>query len=143
MSRQADVRLLPLATILLILVALLVAALTGCSLAAPPTPSDPSGSATPSPVSTTTLPTTPSPAPTPIEPRPAHITLTVWGPSQFAPGETSTASNVLKGQYEAFATDNEDLGVRYVTKAPYGESGVVDFLLAASYAAPSTHQMWS
>ena len=138
MSRQADVRLLLLAGILLILAALLVAAVTGCSLAAPPTPSDPSGSATPSLVSTTTLPTTPSPALTPIEPRPAHITLTVWGPSQFAPGETSTASNVLKGQYEAFATDNEDLGVRYVTKAPYGESGVVDFLLAASYAAPST-----
>jgi len=137
MSRQADIRLLALTSILVILGSLLFVALVGCSVAPSPTPRSAGPEATPTPAATTIPETTPSPSPTPAEPRPSHITLTVWGPIQFSPGETNAAGSILQGQYEAFETINQDTGVEYLPKAAYGESGVLDLLLAAGYAAPS------
>jgi ABC-type glycerol-3-phosphate transport system substrate-binding protein len=134
MFREVDVRLLTLTRILIPLAAVAVAALAACSVAPSPTASTPGREPTSTPQSTTVAETTPSPAPT--EPRPAHITVTVWGPVQFSPSETDSGPSVLQAQYEDFAADNEGIGVEYVPKAPYGESGVVDFLLTASYAAP-------
>jgi ABC-type glycerol-3-phosphate transport system substrate-binding protein len=134
MFREVDVRLLTLTRILIPLAAVAVAALAACSVAPSPTASTPGREPTSTPQSTTVAETTPSPSPT--EPRPAHITLTVWGPVQFSPAETDSGGSVLQAQYEDFAADNDGIGVEFVPKAPYGESGVVDFLLTASYAAP-------
>jgi ABC-type glycerol-3-phosphate transport system substrate-binding protein len=136
MFQEVDVRLLTLSRILASLTAVAVAALVACSVAPQPTASTPRREPTTTPVSTTIVETTPSPSATPTEPRPTHITLTVWGPIQFSPGETDSGRSVLQAQYEDFAADNEGIGVEYVPKAPYGESGVVDFLVTASYAAP-------
>jgi ABC-type glycerol-3-phosphate transport system substrate-binding protein len=61
----------------------------------------------------------------------------VWGPLQFSPGETDAAQLVLQAQYESFAENKDPADVEYIPRAAYGESGVVDFLLDASYAAPS------
>ena len=138
MFRKVDVRLQALIRILILLAAVAVAALVACSVAPSPTAGTPGREATSTPVSTTVVETTPSPSPAPTEPRPAHITLTVWGPVQFSPAETDSGGSVLQAQYEDFVADNEGIGVEYVPKAPYGESGVVDFLLSASYAAPDT-----
>ncbi|HUV72830.1 MAG TPA: extracellular solute-binding protein [Anaerolineae bacterium] len=137
MSGQADIRLLTLTSILVILGSLLFVALVGCSVAPSPTPRSADAEATPTPAATAISETTPSPTPTLVEPRPSHITLTVWGPVQFSPGEANAGSSTLQGQYEAFEAVNEDTGVEYLTKAPYGESGVLDLLLAAGYAAPT------
>ncbi len=137
MSGQTDVRLVPLTSILVILGLLLFVALVGCSAAPSPTPRSTGTETTPTPAATTISETTPSPSPSPVEPRPSHITLTVWGPVQFSPGETNAAGTILQGQYEAFEAANQDTGVEYLPKAAYGESGVLDLLLATGYAAPS------
>jgi len=136
MLQKVDVRLLTLARILMLLAVVAVAALAACSVAPSPSASTPGREATSTPVSTSVAETTPSPSRAPTQPRPTHITLTVWGPVQFSPGETDSGGSVLQAQYEDFAADNAGIGVEYVPKAPYGESGVVDFLLTASYAAP-------
>jgi ABC-type glycerol-3-phosphate transport system substrate-binding protein len=137
MSRQANFPPPALIAMLAIIASVLAAALAGCVATPSPTPAGTAGESTPTTASMTAVATTPSPAPTPIEPRPSYISLTVWAPAQFSPLETDTASSLLQTQFEAFATANEDIGVRQVVKAPYGESGVADFLLATSYAAPS------
>jgi len=137
MSRQANVQLLALASTLVILASLLLAALAGCVSTPSPAPASTTGQSTPTAASMTAVATTPSPAPTPMEPRPSHISLTVWAPAQFSPLGTDAASSLLQAQFEAFAIANQDIGVRQVVKAPYGESGVVNLLLATSYAAPS------
>jgi ABC-type glycerol-3-phosphate transport system substrate-binding protein len=137
MSGEAEVRLQALTSILVILVSLLFIALVGCSVAPSPTPRSGGAEPTPSPAATMIPETTPSLAPTPVEPRPSHITLTIWGPIQFSPGETNEASTILQDQYHAFEAVNEDTGVEYLPKAPYGASGVLDLLVAAGYAAPT------
>jgi ABC-type glycerol-3-phosphate transport system substrate-binding protein len=81
--------------------------------------------------------TVPSPASTPIEPLPSYLTLTVWGPEQFAPGEADAGRQVLQAQYQAVDSEDADLAVEYMLKLPYGEGGLLDFLLSASYAAPN------
>jgi ABC-type glycerol-3-phosphate transport system substrate-binding protein len=136
MFREVDIRLLTLTRVLVPLAAVAVTALVACSVAPSPTAGTSGSEPTATPVSTTVAETTPSPSPAPTEPRPAQITLTVWGPVQFSPGETESGGSVLKAQYEDFAADNAGFGAEYVPKAPCGESGVVNFLLAASYAAP-------
>jgi multiple sugar transport system substrate-binding protein len=65
------------------------------------------------------------------------MTLTIWGPTEFAPGDADAGRAILQAQYESFAADQQGSEVQYVTKAPSGESGIVEFLLLASYAAPS------
>lgn len=136
MIQQMDSRLQAVLAFTLALLATLLAAIGGCGPAATPTPSAPPQDSTP--VLTSTIPpsTTPSPAPTPMEPVPSSITLTIWGPEEFSPGEADSGSKVLQAQYQSFASENSDVGVEYVTKAPYGQGGLLDFLLAASYAAP-------
>ena len=136
MFREVDLRLLTLSHVLISLMAVAVVALAACSVAPSPTASTPATGPTFTPVSTVVTETTPSPSPAPTELRPAHITLTVWGPIQFSPGETDSGRSVLQAQYEDFVAGNEGVDVEYVPKAPYGESGVLDFLLAAAYAAP-------
>jgi ABC-type glycerol-3-phosphate transport system substrate-binding protein len=138
MSKQADSRLLTLVSTLLAVVCLFQAGVTGCSTLASPTPSGSVPASTPTVASTASAPTTPSPAPSPVTPGPAPSTLTIWGPIQFSPGDEEPGRIVLQAQYEAFAADYGDIETEYVPKAPSGESGVVDFLLKASYAAPST-----
>jgi ABC-type glycerol-3-phosphate transport system substrate-binding protein len=137
MSGQTDVRLVALTSILVILGLLLFIALVGCSVAPSPTPRTTGTEATPTPAATAISETTPSPSPSPVEPRPSHITLTVWGPVQFSPGEDNAAGSIMQSQYEAFQAANEDTGVEYYPKAAYGQSGVLDLLLATAYAAPS------
>jgi ABC-type glycerol-3-phosphate transport system substrate-binding protein len=137
MSRQANVRLLALAGMLVMLAMLLVAALGGCIATPSPSPAATAGESTPTAASMTAAATTPSPAPTPAEPRPSYISLTVWAPAQFSPSEADQGSTLLQTQFEDFSSINEDIGVRQAIKAPYGESGVANLLLATSYAAPS------
>ncbi|MGB9301462.1 MAG: hypothetical protein WCD51_12840, partial [Anaerolineae bacterium] len=114
MFREDDLRLLTLTRILIPLVAVAVAALVACSVAPLPPASTPQREPTSIPVSTTVAETTPSPSLAPTEPRTAHITLTVWGPAQFSPGETDSGRSVIQAQYEDFAADNEGIGVEYV-----------------------------
>lgn len=137
MTRQVDLRLLTLAGTLTALALLFLAALAGCSPVASPTPSAPLEDSTPTTSSPVRVPSTPSPAPTPTAPGPSPITLTIWGPIQFTPGDADAGQTVLQGQYESFAADQQGFEAQYVTKAPSGESGIVEFLLTASYAAPS------
>jgi ABC-type glycerol-3-phosphate transport system substrate-binding protein len=137
MTRQVDLRLLTLAGTLMALALLLLAALVGCSSVASPTPRGPLDDSTPTASPLVSVPTTPSPAPTPITPGPSSITLTVWGPIQFAPGDADAGRAILQAQYESFAADHQGFGAQYVPKAQSGESGTVEFLLTASYAAPS------
>ncbi len=63
--------------------------------------------------------------------------MTVWGPTQFAPGDGDAGRAVLQEQYQSFTAEPQGFEVQYVTKAPTGESGIVEFLQIASYAAPS------
>jgi ABC-type glycerol-3-phosphate transport system substrate-binding protein len=138
MIGQADRRLLTLASTLMALVSLFLTVLAGCGPQASPTPSGPTRASTPTVASTAVTPTTPSPAPSPMAPGSSSIVLTVWGPIEFSPGEATPGRSVLQAQYEAFVADNENIETQYVPKAPSGETGVIDFLLKASYAAPST-----
>jgi ABC-type glycerol-3-phosphate transport system substrate-binding protein len=133
---KVDTRLRVLSTALFAIVVLLLVALAGCGPSASPAPTAPVQSPAPTLPSTTATSTTPSSPATPIEPIPSFITLTIWGPEQFAPGEADAGRQVLQAQYQAFVTENVDLGLDYVLKLPYGEGGLLDFLLAASYAAP-------
>jgi len=71
-----------------------------------------------------------------MEPVPSFVSLTIWGPEQFSPGEEDSGREVLQAQYQAFADENADIGVEYTLKAPYGKGGMLDFLLTAKYAAP-------
>jgi ABC-type glycerol-3-phosphate transport system substrate-binding protein len=138
MIRQADRRLLALTGTLTALVSLYLAVLAGCGTQASPTPSGPTRAFTPTVPTTVVAPTTPSPSPTPIAPGASTPALTIWGPIEFSPGEATPGRSVLQAQYEAFVAANQDLETQYVPKAPSGETGVVEFLLKASYAAPST-----
>jgi ABC-type glycerol-3-phosphate transport system substrate-binding protein len=135
MILKADICLRVLLSALFIILALLLAALAGCGLAASPTPTVPAESPASTLPPTTPLPTIPSLTSTPIVPVPSFITLTIWGPEQFAPGEEDAGRQVLEAQYQAFMSENRDLGLEYVLKAPYGEGGLLHFLLTASYAA--------
>jgi len=129
--------LLVLGALVVAAVLLSAVALAGCGSAVSPTPTRPSQESTTTAISTTTpLTTTPSPAPTPVEP-PSSVPLTVWGPLQFSPGEADAAQLLLQAQYQSFAESADVLEVEYVPRAAYGDSGVVNFLLNASYAAPS------
>jgi len=137
MMSQMSTRLQVLLGFLLVILALSPAVLAGCGRSPSATPSVTTHSPTPTRDSTTPTSATPVPAPSPLGPAPSFITLTIWGPEQFAPGESDAGAQVLQAQYQEFTSENPDLGVEYVTKAPYGEGGVLDFLLAASYAAPN------
>jgi ABC-type glycerol-3-phosphate transport system substrate-binding protein len=137
MTRQVDLRLLTLASTLMALVALFLAGLAGCSPLSSPTPRGPVEDSTPTASSPASAPTTPSPAPTPMTPGPSSIALTIWGPIQFTPGDADAGRTVLRTQYEAFAAGPQGIEAQYFPKAPSGDSGVVEFLLTASYAAPS------
>jgi ABC-type glycerol-3-phosphate transport system substrate-binding protein len=137
MTRQANLRFLILAGTLATLALLLVAAAAGCAPVTSPTPSGTVEGSTPTASSPVSAPITPSPAPTPMASSPSSMTLTIWGPIQFAPGDADTGQSILQAQYESFAADQQGLEVQYVTKAPSGESGIVEFLLLASDAAPS------
>jgi ABC-type glycerol-3-phosphate transport system substrate-binding protein len=138
MPKQADLRFLTLVSTLLALVCLVQPGVIGCSTLPSPTPSGSVPASTPTAASTAIASTTPSPAPSPVTPGPAPSTLTIWGPIQFSPGDEQPGRIVLQEQYDAFAADYGDIEALYVPKAASGESGVVDFLLKASYAAPST-----
>jgi ABC-type glycerol-3-phosphate transport system substrate-binding protein len=133
---KIDTRLRALSSALFLMVVLLLAALVGCEGISSPPSTLPAQSPASTVSSTTPTATVPSPVATPVEPVPSFITLTIWGPEQFAPGEADAGRQVLQAQYQAFESQNADLGVDYVLKLPHGEGGVLDLLLSASYAAP-------
>jgi ABC-type glycerol-3-phosphate transport system substrate-binding protein len=136
LNPHLNLRALMAATFLVASLCLGAIALTGCGGTSPGAPASPGEQISPTAVSTTIPLTTPSPAPTPEETT-SSITLTVWGPIQFSPGESDSGGQVLLEQYEGFTSSHQDVDVEYVPKAAYGESGVVNFLLEANYAAPS------
>ncbi len=136
MILRMDSRLLVLSSVLFAVLVLSLAALAGCGLSTSPIATVPVQSPVPTLPSTTPTSTVPAPVATPMEPIPSFITLTIWGPEQFAPGDEDPGREVLQGQYQAFMSENADLGLEYVLKAPYGEGGLLNFLLTASYAAP-------
>jgi ABC-type glycerol-3-phosphate transport system substrate-binding protein len=138
MIRRMDTRLRVLLTTLLAILALLLAALAGCGVSPSPIATAPVRSPTAIMPATTPTATTPSPVPTPIQPIPSFITLTIWGPEQFAPGGADAGRQVLQAQYQAFMSENADLGLEYVLKAAHGEGGLLHSLLSSSYAAPDT-----
>lgn len=130
-------RCLSILGLLLSVLALSALALAACGGGLSPTPTGPSGDFSPTAISTTTpLTTTPSPAPTPAGP-PSTVPLTVWGPPQYSPGEADDGQLVLETQYQDFAESQDVAEVEYIPKAAYGESGIVNFLINTSYAAPS------
>ncbi len=131
-----DTRLRVLLSALFVVPGLLLAALAGCGQSPSPTATVPVQSAVPTLSSTTPTSATPSHIRTPMEPISPSITLTIWGPEQFAPGEEDTGREVLQSQYQAFLSENANLRLDYVPKAPYGEGGLLHFLLSASHAAP-------
>jgi len=137
MNRQVDLRFLTLAGTLTIVALLFLAALAGCSPLASPTPRNTVEDSTPTTPSPVSAPTTPSPAPTSMVSGSSSITLTIWGPIQFAPGDADAGRTILQAQYDSFAADQQGFEAQYVTKATSGESGIVEFLELASYAAPS------
>lgn len=133
-----DTRLRVLLSTWFVAVGLLLAALAGCGRSPSPTSTFPVQSPAPTLSSTTPTSATPSPIPTPMEPISPSVRLTIWGPEQFAPGEEDNGRKILQSQYQAFVSENANLEVEYVPKAPYGEGGLLHFLLSASYAAPDT-----
>ena len=133
-----DTRFQVLFGFLFVALFLLVAALAGCGLSPSPTSTVPVQGPAPTLPSIAPTSTIPSAIPTPSEPTPSFISLTIWGPGQFAPGEADSGNQVLQVQYQAFMAENANVGLEYVLKAPYGEGGVLHTLLAASYAAPAT-----
>ncbi len=135
---RMDTRLRVLLGTVFPVIGLLMVALVGCGRSASPSATISTQSPVPTPLSTTPTSYIPSPTTTPLEPLPSTITLTIWGPEQFAPSETDLATQLIRAQYEAFVRENPDVGFDYVPKLPYGEGGVLSFLLGAGYAAPDT-----
>jgi ABC-type glycerol-3-phosphate transport system substrate-binding protein len=68
---------------------------------------------------------------------PLIITVTVWCPPLFAPGETTGASRVLAAQAEEFAAAYPDYRLDWVVKPPNGAGNILEFLRSARDVAPA------
>jgi maltose-binding protein MalE len=107
------------------------------------------GSLTPAPTATlapveTPAPQTPvesaapqTPAETATPAADAPITLTLWLPTRFLPGEDNAAGQVWQGQMDAFAQSEDGTASRIVVKQDHGPGGLLDLLRAARPVASS------
>ncbi len=66
----------------------------------------------------------------------APLTLTIWGPDTMAPFDDTPGGTVLAAQVRTFTGAHPGWQVRYVRKKPYGQGGLVHFLLSTQAAAP-------
>jgi ABC-type glycerol-3-phosphate transport system substrate-binding protein len=92
---------------------------------------------TPSPLKATATPIgLPAPIATPLptaSPQPnGPITLTLWVPASFAPGDASPAQKILAQQIQSIG-----IPVQFVIKKDHGAGGLLDLLTTASPIAPS------
>lgn len=124
-----------LSILLLLLMLLATFWLVGCQRIGVPAPAaspTPTASATPPGPSPEVL-TPPIPSPTP----PAVITLTLWTAPGYSPQVEGPAGEVMRQLLTTFNETQQDIQVDYVLKEPQGKGGLLDFLLTASYVAPS------
>ena len=95
-----------------------------------PQPAIPTATATLAPAVTVT-PQTPTPAPD------APITLTLWLPTRFLPGDNNAAYQALQRQLDAFAQSDDGTPSQISVKQDRGPGGLLDLLRAAQPVAPS------
>lgn len=85
---------------------------------------------TPSPVQPTAVPTDIAPL------TPAVITLTIWTTEAFSPTQAITSGRILAQQVADFEASQSDVRLEFVLKKPYGEGGILDYLLATGAVVP-------
>jgi ABC-type glycerol-3-phosphate transport system substrate-binding protein len=73
--------------------------------------------------------------PTPVPDTP--ITLTLWLPTRFLPGEDNPAYQVLQRQLNEFARSVDGTPSRIAVKQDHGQGGLLDLLRTASPVAPT------
>ncbi|MBE0411876.1 MAG: extracellular solute-binding protein [Anaerolineales bacterium] len=85
----------------------------------------------------TPLPTaTPTTLPQPTAPLVRTVTLQVWVPPQFAPSNSSPASQILQARLDEFTEQRPRVYVDVRVKAVSGPGGLLDALSSTSTAAP-------
>ncbi len=113
-------------------------ACAGSPAASTPLPSPPAASITAAALPTLSvapLATPGLPTRTPIAATGA-ITLTLWTTEDLAPGATA-AGKILRNQFDAFTAANSNIHIDTVLKRPYGQGGVLDFLMTTSAVVPA------
>ncbi len=113
-------------------------ACAGAPAASTPLSSPPAASVTAAvlPTSSVAPPATPGlPTRTPIATTGA-ITLTLWTTEDLAPSATA-AGKILRNQFDAFTAANSNIHIDTVLKRPYGQGGVLDFLMTTSAVVPA------
>jgi len=108
-----------------LLLALILALLKGCTLYKP---SPPSPSPIPSP--------TPSPSPTPYPSPPEEVALTIWLPDELSL-EGKPGKEELEAEIKAFEQAHPQVKVKVHTKKTKGKGGILHLLLSAREVAPS------
>ncbi|HYN87389.1 MAG TPA: extracellular solute-binding protein [Ardenticatenaceae bacterium] len=88
---------------------------------------------TPTPLNTATPQEEVAPPPTPT---PGVVELVVWSPAALSPRAEEDAGALLARQIASFEAAHPSITVRYEPKAAQGESGLLQFLRAASTVAP-------
>jgi ABC-type glycerol-3-phosphate transport system substrate-binding protein len=69
-------------------------------------------------------------------PEPSVITLTVWTTESFSPTQAITTGQILEQQVAAFEAQRPNVRFEFVLKQPYGEAGVLDYLLTTAPVVP-------
>ncbi len=117
------------------IIALLLTALTitACNLLEQATLS--TTTATPPPPTPSPQATVPAVSPTPTQP--VSTTLVLWTTESYSPTAEIPAGEVLAQQLSAFEETYPDVHIEVVLKKPYGEGGILDFLMTSSQVAPS------
>lgn len=112
--------------------------LAGCSGEDTPQTA-PEADATPSAVEATpaTAMLEPATEASPVPAEPGVITLTWWTPPSFSPVGDDEASQLVAANLERFTEANPSLVVQPVQKAPYGEGGLLDYLLTTQKVVPA------
>jgi ABC-type glycerol-3-phosphate transport system substrate-binding protein len=125
-----------LAIALMLLLGVVAALLTGCDLASiQPTPLPEAPADTPGPLPAVTPIATDQVDATP--PVPSVITITIWTTEAFTPTQTITSGQVLADQVASFEAAHPDVRLEFVVKKPYGEGGILDFLLTTQEVVPA------
>ncbi|MEW6649461.1 MAG: extracellular solute-binding protein [Chloroflexota bacterium] len=127
------------AALRLVLAALALSLLAGCTqwlqpllpdlISSPPT-------ATLPPTRTPEAPFDLTATPEPLPPVGGNITLTVWLPPQFDPQAGTPAGDLMKARLEAFMEDNPGVLIYARIKAASGPGGLLESLTATTAAAP-------
>ena len=118
----------------ILMVALAMHSVVGCSLLTRPTGVPPSPSPTVG-LTPTTFSAWPTPTAT-LVPQSVPLTLTLWLPPEMLPDAQSTGQ-LIEGLNKAFVSANPQVRVEVVPKAPYGLGGIANMLLTTHAAVPA------